>query len=288
RRYIVASGRVHPREMGAVEVEAFLSTLAVHGNVAAGTQNQAFAALLFLYRTVLSIDLPWLDGLVRAKRPQRVPTVLSRDEVARLLAVMDGRAGLIARLLYGTGLRLLECLRLRVKDIDFGRSEITVRQGKGGKDRRTMLPRSMVEPLEREIDRARTLHAQDSAAGFGEALLPHALARKYPTAARDFGWQYVFLSTQRSRDPRSGVVRRHHFDEAMLARALKVARQRAGIVKLVTAHTFRHSFAAHLLEAGYDVRTIQELLGHKDVATTQIYTHVLNRGGQGVLSPLDR
>jgi integron integrase len=288
RRFIVASGRVHPRAMGAPEVEAFLSTLAVQGNVAAGTQNQALAALLFLYRTVLGIDLPWLDGLVRAKRPQRVPTVLSQEEVRRLLAVMDGRAGLIASLLYGTGLRLLECLRLRVKDIDFGRSEITVRQGKGAKDRRTMLPRSMVEPLEREIERARTLHTQDLSDGFGEALLPHALARKYPNAARDFGWQYVFPSTMRSRDPRSGIVRRHHFDEAILARALKTARQRAGIVKLVTAHTFRHSFATHLLESGYDVRTIQELLGHKDVATTQIYTHVLNRGGQGVMSPLDR
>jgi integron integrase len=274
--------------MGAPEVEAFLSTLAVQGNVAAGTQNQALAALLFLYRTVLGIDLPWLGGLVRAKRPQRVPTVLSREEVHRLLAVMDGRAGLIASLLYGTGLRLLECLRLRVKDIDFGRSEITVRQGKGAKDRRTMLPRSMVEPLEREIERARTLHTQGLSDGFGEALLPHALARKYPNAARDFGWQYVFPSTMRSRDPRSGIVRRHHFDEAILARALKTARHRAGIVKLVTAHTFRHSFATHLLEAGYDVRTIQELLGHKDVATTQIYTHVLNRGGQGVMSPLDR
>jgi len=288
KRFIVSGGRVHPRAMGASEVESFLSTLAVQGNVAAGTQNQALAALLFLYKTVLGIDLPWLDNVVRAKRPRRLPTVLSQDEARRLLSAMEGRPWLMASLLYGTGLRLMECLRLRIKDIDFGRSEITVRDGKGGKDRRTMLPRTLVEPLQREIERARSLHEQDLAAGFGEVLLPHALARKYSQAARDVGWQYVFPAAQRSRDPRSGVVRRHHLDDAILARALKAARSRVGIAKPVTAHTFRHSFATHLLEAGYDVRTIQELLGHKDVSTTQIYTHVLNRGGQGVLSPLDR
>jgi integron integrase len=288
RRFILANGKRHPREMGGVDVERFLSALATERNVAASTQNQALSALLFLYREVLGVDLPWMENVVRAKRPRRVPTVLSQEEVRRLLAAMDGRPRLLASLLYGTGMRLMECLRLRVKDVDFGRSEVTVRDGKGGKDRRTMLPCSLVEPLQHEIERARVLHQQDMAAGFGEAQLPHALARKYPSAARDFGWQYVFPSVQRSRDPRDGCVRRHHFDDAVLSRALKSARVRVGIVKPLSAHTLRHSFATHLLEAGYDLRTIQELLGHKDLATTQIYTHVLNRGGNGVVSPLDR
>ncbi|GAA0718391.1 integron integrase [Dokdonella soli] len=264
RRFILTNGRRHPREMGGAEVEAFLSNLAVQGDVAAGTQNQALSALLYLYRVVLGVELPWMEGVVRAKRPRRVPTVLSQEEVRRLLASMEGRPWLLASLLYGTGMRLMECLRLRVKDVDFGRSEITVRDGKGGKDRRTMLPRSLADPLQHEIDRARVLHAQDLEAGFGEARLPQALARKYAGVARDFGWQYVFPSIQRSRDPRDGCVRRHHFDEAMLARALKRARQRVGIVKPLSAHTLRHSFATHLLEAGYDLRTIQELLGHKE------------------------
>jgi integron integrase len=288
RRFILANGKRHPREMGGADVERFLSALATERNVAASTQNQALSALLFLYREVLGVDLPWMENVVRAKRPRRVPTVLSQDEARRLLVAMDGRPWLLASLLYGTGMRLMECLRLRVKDIDFGRSEVTVRDGKGGKDRRTMLPRSLVEPLQREIERARVLREQDLVAGFGEARLPHALARKYPSAARDFGWQFVFPSVQRSRDPRDGCVRRHHFDDAVLSRALKSARVRAGIVKPLSAHTLRHSFATHLLEAGYDLRTIQELLGHKDLATTQIYTHVLNRGGGGVVSPLDR
>jgi integron integrase len=288
RRFILANGKRHPRDMGGVEVERFLSALATEGDVAASTQNQALSALLFLYREVLRIDLPWMENVVRAKRPRRVPTVLSQEEVRRLLAAMDGRPWLLASLLYGTGMRLMECLRLRVKDVDFARAEITVRDGKGGKDRRTVLPRSLCESLQREIERARVLHERDLAEGFGETRLPHALARKYPHAAREFSWQYVFPSAQRSRDPRGGAVRRHHFDDAVLARALKTARGRAGIVKLLSAHTLRHSFATHLLEAGYDLRTIQELLGHKDVATTQIYTHVLNRGGNGVVSPLDR
>jgi integron integrase len=288
RRFILANGKRHPRELGGAEVERFLSALATEGDVAASTQNQALSALLFLYREVLRIDLPWMENVVRAKRPRRVPTVLSQEEVRRLLAAMDGRPWLLASLLYGTGMRLMECLRLRVKDVDFARAEITVRDGKGGKDRRTILPRSLGESLQREVDRARVLHERDLSEGFGEARLPHALARKYPHAAREFAWQFVFPSAQRSRDPRGESMRRHHFDDAILSRALKTARNRAGIVKLLSAHTLRHSFATHLLEAGYDLRTIQELLGHKDVATTQIYTHVLNRGGNGVVSPLDR
>lgn len=278
RRFIHANGRRHPRDMGGTEVERFLSALATEGQVAASTQNQALAALLFLYREVLQVELPWMENVVRAKRPRRVPTVLSQDEVRRLLASMEGRPWLLASLLYGTGMRLMECLRLRVKDIDFGRAEITVRDGKGGKDRHTMLPRSLAEPLRREVERARVLHDQDLAAGFGEARLPHALARKYPKAARDFGWQYVFPSHRRSNDPRGGAVRRHHFDKAVLSRALKRARARADIVKLLGAHTLRHSFATHLLEAGYDLRTIQELLGHKDVSTTAALAHPCARG----------
>lgn len=288
RRYILFSNKRHPRELGGAEVERFLSDLAVRSGVAAGTQNQALSALLFLYRDVLEVDLPWLDNVVRAKRPRRLPTVLSREEVQGLLAALDGRPWLLASLLYGTGMRVMECLRLRVKDVDFARNEITVRNGKGGKDRRTMLPRSLVEPLQREIERARTLHEGDLQAGFGQARLPDALGRKYPQAARDFGWQFVFPSVHRSLDPLDGVERRHHFNDAILARALRRGCKGAGIVKPVSAHTLRHSFATHLIEGGYDIRTVQELLGHKDVSTTQIYTHVLNRGGRGVLSPLDR
>ena len=288
RRFILANGKRHPRDMGEAEVEAFLSGLAVQGNVAATTQNQALASLLFLYKQVLGIEQPWMEGVVRAKRSQHVPTVLSRDEITRVLARMDGRPWLLASLLYGTGMRLMEALRLRIKDVDFGRNEITIRDGKGGKDRRTMLPRSLAEALLREIKRARLLHEADLAAGFGAVWLPHALARKYPNAPREIGWQYVFPAAQRSRDPRDGAERRHHFDDAMLSRALKTACRAADVAKPVSAHTLRHSFATHLLETGYDIRTVQELLGHKDVATTQIYTHVLNRGGHGVLSPLDR
>jgi integron integrase len=288
RRYIHANGRRHPRELGSIEVERFLTSLAVHGKVAASTQNQALSALLFLYRDVLGLEQPWLENVTRAKRPSKLPTVLAREEVQCLLAAMDGRPWLLASLLYGTGMRLMECLRLRVCDIDFVRHEITVRNGKGGKDRRTMLPRSLVEPLQRELERARVLHEADRRDGFGAVWLPHALARKYPNAATEWGWQYAFPAARRARDPRGGQERRHHVDDAVLSRAIKRARLQAGIHRPVSAHTLRHSFATHLLETGYDIRTVQELLGHQDVATTQIYTHVLNRGAGGVLSPLDR
>ena len=287
RRFILANGKRHPRDLGQPEIESFLSHLAVEGQVSASTQNQALSALLFLYREVLAMELPWLDGIVRAKRPQRVPTVLSVQEVSVLLAQLDGRMWLASSLLYGTGMRVLECMRLRVKDVDFARNEIIIREGKGAKDRRTVLPQSLVDPLRREVARARALHDDDLRAGFGETYLPRALARKYPQAARDFGWQYLFPSARRSMDPRSGAERRHHVDPDALSRALRRARLRAGIAKPVTAHTFRHSFATHLLERGYDIRTVQEFLDHKDVATTHIYTHVLNRGAGGVLSPLD-
>ena len=288
RRFILANGRRHPRDMGVVEVEAFLSTLATRDDVAASTQNQALSALLFLYREVLGIELPWMESVVRAKRPQKVPVVLSHDEVARLLAMLDGQPWLMAALLYGAGIRLMECVRLRVQDVDFGRREILVRNGKGGKDRRVPLPQRLHERLREQVDRVGLQHQADLLAGRGEVYLPHALSRKYPNAARELGWQYVFPSPRHSVDPRSGASRRHHLDEATLQRAVKAARVRAGIHKPATCHTLRHSFATHLLEAGHDIRTVQELLGHKDVATTQLYTHVLGRGAGGVLSPLDR
>ncbi|TAN04092.1 MAG: integron integrase [Rhodanobacteraceae bacterium] len=274
--------------MGGTEVAAFLTGLATRGRVAASTQNQALSALLFLYRAVLEVELPWLDDVIRAKHPRRVPVVLSRDEAQRVLGALEGVHWLMACLLYGSGMRLMECLRLRVKDVDFARNEITVREGKGRKDRRVRLPATLRDGLQRQLARTRMLHEADLAAGHGEARLPYALARKYPNAGREWGWQFVFPSQQLSRDPLDGVVRRHHLDEAGLQRAIKHAVRVAGISKPATCHTLRHSFATHLLEAGHDIRTIQELLGHKDVATTQIYTHVLNRGGCGVLSPLDR
>jgi len=287
RRFILANGKRHPREMGAAEVTAFLTALALRDDVAASTQNQALSALLFLYRQVLGVELPWMETVVRAKRPQRLPVVLSRDEVNRLLAALEGTCWLMGALLYGTGMRLMECLRLRVKDVDFDRSEICVREGKGGKDRRVPLPRRLRAALEDRRDRVRVLHAQDVAAGFGRVWLPHALARKYPSAPSELGWQYLFPASRLSSDPRSGEIRRHHVDEAVLQRAVRNARLRAGIAKPASCHTLRHSFATHLLEAGHDIRTVQELLGHKDVATTQLYTHVLARGANGVLSPLD-
>jgi len=288
KRFILFHGKRHPQEMGAVEVEAFLTHLAVEGNVSASTQNQALSALLFLYREVLGVELPWLDNVVRAKKPQRLPTVLSRDEVAQVLERMDGVYGLMARLLYGTGMRLMECCRLRVKDIDFGRREILIRDGKGGKDRVTMLPDTLVQTLQVYLAKRRLLYQDDLAKGMAEVFLPDALARKYPSAASEWAWQYVFPSGSYSLDPRSGRERRHHIDEKLLQRAVKKAVVLSGITKPATPHTFRHSFATHLLQAGYDIRTVQELLGHSDVSTTMIYTHVLNKGGRGVVSPLDR
>lgn len=287
-RFIRANGGRHPKGLGGEEVEAFLTRLATEGKVAASTQNQALAALLFLYKEVLGQDLPWMGAVVRAKQPRRIPVVLSREEVVRLLAMLDGQAWVMAALLYGTGMRLMECVRLRVKDVDFERQEIVVRSGKGGKDRHVPLPLRLREPLQQAVSRVRVLHAQDLQAGLAGVWLPNALERKYPNAGRELGWQYVFAAPTPSLDPRAGRMRRHHVDEAVLQRAVKSARVRAGIDKPATCHTLRHSFATHLLEAGHDIRTVQELLGHKDLSTTQVYTHVLGRGAGAVLSPLDR
>ena len=287
KRFILFHQKKHPREMGGAEVEQFLTHLAVEGRVAASTQNQALSALLFLYKEVLNIELPWLDEMKRAKKPQRLPVVLTVEEVKRVLARMGGQPGLMADLLYGAGLRLLECVRLRVKDVDFEMRQITVRDGKGEKDRVTLLPQTVVEPLRAHLAKVQVLHEHDLEDGFGEVYLPYALDRKYPNAAKAWGWQYVFPAAARSLDPRSGKERRHHVDEQSLQRAMKKAVRAAGLTKPATCHTLRHSFATHLLQSGYDIRTIQELLGHKDVSTTMIYTHVLNRGGMGVKSPLD-
>ena len=288
RRFILFHNKRHPQEMGKLEVEAFLSALAVEGKVAASTQNQALAACLFLYREVLGIDLPWLDNVTRAKVSQRVPCVLSVTEVRALFAQMRGRTRLLAELLYGSGMRLMECLRLRVKDLDFQRLEITVRDGKGGKDRRTILPEKLIDALRIELESVRLLHQQDWASdGFTGVYLPFALARKYPAAARELCWAYVFPAQRLSVDPLDSQVKRHHLDEKVLQRAVHTALKCAQIAKPASCHTLRHSFATHLLEAGYDIRTVQELLGHSDVATTMIYTHVLNKGGRAVISPLD-
>lgn len=287
KRFIYFHGKRHPSELGEVAVTAFLNYLATDRKVAAATQNQALSALLFLYKETLGIELDWLDGLVRAKRPQRMPVVLTSDEVEKLLVALDGIQWLMASLLYGTGMRLMECLRLRVKDIDFGYSQIMVRDGKGEKDRITMLPERLIEPLQNQLERARKLHDADLREGFGEVHLPYALARKYPRVGFEWNWQYVFPSKNRSADPEDGAIRRHHLDESVLQRAVKSASRISGISKPVHCHTLRHSFATHLLQSGYDIRTVQELLGHSDVSTTMIYTHVLNRGGRGVRSPLD-
>jgi integron integrase len=290
KRFIVFHGKRHPETMGAAEVSEFLSHLASERNVAASTQNQAFSALLFLYREVLKQDLPWIDDIERAKRPAKMPVVFTPEEARAVLGKMRGTARLMGQLLYGCGLRLNECARLRVKDVDFGYLHILIRDAKGGRDRVTMLPVSLVEPLRRQIEKRRILHEEDLEAGFGRVFLPGAIARKYPNAERELGWQYVFASSRNSKDPRAETREargRHHVDESFLQRAVKTAVREAGIRKLGSCHTFRHSFATHLLENGYDIRTVQELLGHKDVSTTMIYTHVLNKPGIGVRSPLD-
>ena len=277
----------HPKEMGEAEVSSFLTQLARDEQVAAATQNQALSALLFLYKHVLKQEIGWLDNVERVKRPARVPVVLTRDEVHKIFAHLHGMPRLMAGLLYGSGLRLMECVRLRVKDIDFGYARITVREGKGGKDRVTMLPVNLAPVLQRHLQKVKVQHEQDIDDGFGHVHLPDALTRKFPSAAREWGWQYVFPSSRISLDPRTAMRRRHHVDENVLQLALKKAVRAAGINKPASCHTLRHSFATHLLENGYDIRTVQELLGHKDVSTTMIYTHVLNRPGLGVKSPLD-
>lgn len=288
KRYIRFHGRRHPDQLGAREVEAFLTHLAVKAEVAAATQNQALSALLFLYKAVLGQELPWLDNVERAKRPKRIPTVLTVEEASALLAQLSGTRWLMASLLYGCGMRLREVLGLRVKDVDFRQRQVVIRGGKGNRDRVTMLPDALADPLTRHLEKVRVVHSRDLADGFGTVYLPHALARKYPNAAREWGWQYVFPASHRSSDPRSGEFRRHHLDESVLQKGIRAAARAAGIAQPVSCHTFRHSFATHLLQSGYDIRTVQELLGHKDVSTTMIYTHVLNRGGRGVVSPLDR
>ena len=288
RRFIRFHDRRHPARLGAVEVQAFLTHLAVERSVASPTQNQAKAALLFLYREVLGLQLPWLDEIVGAKLSRHLPVVLTPSEVRALLGQLSGTMELVAALLYGTGARLLEALRLRVKDVEFERREILIRDGKGAKDRVTVLPENLVLPLQQHLAGVKRVHLRDLAAGFGDVWLPDALDLKYPNAGRTWGWQWVFPSTVRSVDPRNGAAHRHHLNETTVQKAIAGAARRAGIVKPCSPHVLRHSFATHLLQAGYDIRTVQELLGHSDVKTTMIYTHVLNRGGRGVRSPLDQ
>jgi integron integrase len=280
--------RRHPRELEADEINRFLTHLAVHDHVAASTQRQALSAILFLYRNVLKMDPPWIENIVRARQPKRLPTVLSREEVAALLARLEGTVQLIVLLLYGTGMRILECLRLRIQDLDFDLGNITIRNGKGRKDRTALLPDACRQSIRDHLVHVRELHGKDLADGFGRVHLPEALGRKYPNAAADWRWQYVFPAGSRGTDPRTNTIRRHHLHESVIQKAIKQAARDAGLAKRTSCHTLRHSFATHLLMAGYDIRTIQELLGHKDVKTTMIYTHVLNKsGGRGIVSPAD-
>lgn len=288
RFFIRFNGLKHPADMGAPEVEQFLSHLATARDVSAGTQNQAMHAILFLYKEVLGISLPWLDSITRAKPSKRLPTVLTQGEAKALLSNTKGLPGLAIRLLYGTGMRLMEALRLRIKDIDLTHKQITIRAGKGDKDRITMLPESLMADIQKRIAERQKMHDIDLAKGMADVELPNAIERKYPNAGRQFGWQYLFAAATYSADPRSGVIRRHHIHEKTIQRQVRDAATKAGINKPTHPHTLRHSFATHLLENGYDIRTVQELLGHADVSTTMIYTHVLNRGGRGVVSPIDR
>jgi integron integrase len=287
RRYILFHGKRHPRDLAEAEVSAFLSSLAIEGSVAASTQNQALSALLFLYKEVLQRELAFIGGVVRVKRPPKLPVVLAPAEVRAVLAQLKGAYRLMAELLYGSGLRLLECLRLRVKDVDFEYLHIVVRDSKGGRDRRTMLPVSVVPALRDHLEEVKRRHDLDLGEGFGTVHLPGALERKMPNASREWAWQYVFPAAKRSADPRTGIKQRHHVNEKNLQNAVKTAVRAARVNKGASCHTLRHSFATHLLENGYDIRTVQELLGHKDVSTTMIYTHVLNKPGIGVRSPLD-
>ena len=287
RRYIRFNDTRHPIEMGAAEVSAFLSHLAVERDVSPSTQSQAKSALIFLYRVVLNVDLPWLGEIVSAKSTRKLPVVLTPSEVRELLMQMNGSVGLVCSLLYGTGMRLLEGLRLRIKDVEFARREVLIRHGKGGKDRVTVLPENLILPLQQQISKARALHQRDLLEGFGSVWMPGALDVKHPGAPKLWGWQWVFPSSTRSADPRTSQVHRHHLNEASVQRAMSLASKRMGLAKPCSPHVLRHSFATHLLQAGYDIRTVQELLGHSDVSTTMIYTHVLNRGGRGVRSPLD-
>jgi integron integrase len=287
KRFILFHDKRHPQTMGATEVQQFLTDLAVTQHVAASTQNQALSALLFLYKEVLRQEIAWLEDVIRAKKPQKLPVVLTRDEVKRVLQHLEAPTWLMASLLYGAGLRLMECLRLRVKDVDFAMHQITVREGKGAHDRVTVLPASVEEPLQHHLHTVKQLHAVDLEEGYRSVYLPYALERKYPDASHDWKWQYVFPAAKRSLDPRSGIERRHHVLPLVLQRAVKAAVRRAGISKAASCHSLRHSFATHLLEQGADIRTVQELLGHKDLNTTMIYTHVLQRGARGTRSPLD-
>ena len=288
RRFILFHGKRHPRDMAESEVAAFLTSLAQHGSVSASTQNQALAALLFLYKAVLERPLGWIEGVVHARRPQRLPVVLTRDEARDLLGKLKGTCWLVATLLYGSGLRLLEALTLRIKDVDLEKHELHIRDGKGRRDRRTMIPRTVIDPLRRQIALAAAEHEEARARGAGHVALPDALIRKYPGASSDLRWQWLFPATRTYRHAQTDQILRHHLHETVVQKAVKEAAQRARITKPATPHTLRHSFATHLLEDGYDIRTIQELLGHRDVSTTMIYTHVLNRGPAGVRSPLDR
>lgn len=287
KRYIFFHEVRHPKDMAEPEINAFLTHLAVNLKVSASTQNQALSALLFLYRHVLGREIGDLGDVIRARKPKRLPVVMSREEVKLVLDNLSGDKWLAASLMYGTGMRLMECLKLRVQDIDFFRSEVLVRKGKGNKDRITMLPESLKSPLQSHLEEVQAVHGRDLQDGWGQVVMPEALDRKYPNASKEWRWQWVFPQRKRWRNPKTGEQGRHHMDESLLQKAVRAAGFKTSMVKRVTCHTFRHSFATHLLESGYDIRTVQELLGHEDVKTTMIYTHVLNRGPAGVQSPVD-